>query len=98
MNYQTSYKLFQNNTNLHGCPRLSCKVIDDTSAYFSFHFFRIKLLSYLSSMNYNGDICIKRQKIMFQISHMQYEIIVKVDMGMTHHHLNDLVHMRMIDF
>ena len=49
-------------------------------------------------MNYNGDICIKRQKIMFQISHMQREIIVKVDTGMTHHNLNALIHMRKIYF
>ena len=29
---------------------------------------------------------------MFQISHMQYEIIVKVDTAMTHHNLNDYTH------
>ena len=28
---------------------------------------------------------------------MQYEIKFKVDMGMTHHYLNDLIHMRKID-
>ena len=98
LNYQTSYKLFQNNTNQHGCPRLSCKVVVNTSSYFSYNFFGLNVLSYLSSLNYNGDICIKRQKIMFQISYMQYEINVNVDMGMTHHYLNDLTHMRKIDF